>query len=227
MPTPFVSSPGAGRRTIDATPSCCWTCCGATSFPSCTGPLQPARIRRAYALQRQQAQVLLATLQAQIAAVEEELQRRAEADPRVVRLRTHPGVGRLTALAVVHTLEPVTRFDRARRIAAYCGLDPQEYSSGDTTRFGHISKQGSRLLRYLLVEAACSAVRHEEDLQRFYRRLRARKKPHAVAAVAVARKLVLRLYRMLREGIDYEQFRSRGRDARRARECASPATRPD
>ncbi len=182
---------------------------------------------RAYALQRQQAQVLLATLQAQIAAVEEELQRRAEADPRVVRLRTHPGVGRLTALAVVHTLEPVTRFDRARRIAAYCGLDPQEYSSGDTMRFGHISKQGSRLLRYLLVEAACSAVRHEEDLQRFYRRLRARKKPHAVAAVAVARKLVLRLYRMLREGIDYEQFRSRGRDARRARECASPVTRPD
>src|SRR2546425_663065 len=177
------------------------------------------------ATQRQQAQVLLTTLEAQIAAVNQELATRAADDPRVVRLRTHPGVGLQTALAVVHTLEPVTRFDRARRIAAYCGLDPSEHSSGDTTRYGHISKQGNRLLRFLLVEAAWSAVQHEEDLGRFFRRLRARKKPHAVAVVAVARKLVLRLYRMLREGIDYEEFRRRGRDARRARQCASPAQR--
>src|SRR2546426_322182 len=140
-------------------------------------------------------------------------------------LRTHPGVGLQTALAVVPPPEPVTRFDRARRIAAYCGLDPSEHSSGDTTRYGHISKQGNRLLRFLLVEAAWSAVQHEEDLGRFFRRLRARKKPHAVAVVAVARKLVLRLYRMLREGIDYEEFRRRGRDARRARQCASPGQR--
>ena len=179
----------------------------------------------AYATQRQQSQVLLTTLEAQIAAVNQELATRAAADPRVVRLRTHPGVGLQTALAVVHTLEPVTRFDRARRIAAYCGLDPSEHSSGDTTRYGHISKQGNRLLRFLLVEAAWSAVQHEEDLGRFFRRLRARKKPHAVTVVAVARKLVLRLYRMLREGIDYEEFRRRGRDARRARQCASPAQR--
>ena len=100
-----------------------------------------------------------------------------------------------------------------------------EHSSGEVTRYGHISKQGNRLLRFLLVEAAWSAVQHEEDLGRFFRRLRARKKPHAVAVVAVARKLVLRLYRMLREGIDYEEFRRRGRDARRARQCASPAQR--
>src|SRR5437899_1264794 len=80
-------------------------------------------------------------------------------------------------------------------------------------------------LGFRLVEAAWSAVQHEEDLGRFFRRLRARKKPHAVTVVAVARKLVLRLYRMLREGIDYEEFRRRGRDARRARQCASPAQR--
>src|SRR5436853_538749 len=181
----------------------------------------------AYAIRQfaRRRQALLTTLEAQIAAVNQELATRAAADPRVVRLRTHPGVGLQTALAVVHTLEPVTRFDRARRIAAYCGLDPSEHSSGDTTRYGHISKQGNRLLRFLLVEAAWSAVQHEEDLGRFFRRLRARKKPHAVTVVAVARKLVLRLYRMLREGIDYEEFRRRGRDARGARQCASPAQR--
>ena len=144
----------------------------------------------------------------------------------MLRLRTHPGVGLLTALAVVHTLEPVTRFDRARRIPAYCGLDPKEHSSGETQRFGHISKQGNRLLRFLLVEAARTAIRDDEQLRRFYFQLESRKNS-AVAIVAVARKLVLRLDRMLREGIDYDQFRRRGRDARRAREDTSLAHRPD
>lgn len=177
----------------------------------------------AFATQRQHSLLLLAALAEQIAAVEAQLEQRAQNDPRVSRLRTHPGVGLLTALAVVHTLEPVTRFDRARRIAAYCGLDPKEHSSGDTQRFGHISKQGNRLLRFLLVEAARTTIRNDQDLRRFYFHLTARKNS-AIAIVAVARKLVLRLYRMLREEIDYDQFRRRGRDARRAREDASQAT---
>lgn len=170
----------------------------------------------AFAVQRQHSLVLLAALAEQIAAVETQLQQRAQCDPRVARLRTHPGVGLLTSLAVVHALEPVTRFDRARRIAAFCGLDPQEHSSGDTQRFGHISKQGNRLLRFLLLEAAHQAIRGDEDLGRFYFQLAARKNS-SVAIVAVARKLVLRLYCMLRDEIDYDQFRRRGRDARRAR----------
>jgi transposase len=176
----------------------------------------------AFATQRQHSLVLLESVAAQIRAVEDQLAARAQNEVRVVRLRTHPGVGLLTALAVVHTLEPVTRFDRARRIAAYCGLDPKEHSSGDTQRFGHISKQGNRLLRFLLIEAAYTALRDDEDLRRFYARLASRKNG-AIAVVAVARKLVLRLYRMLREEIDYDEFRRRGRDARRAREDTSPA----
>ncbi len=175
------------------------------------------------AIQRQHSLALLDALQKKILEVEEVLEARAEHDSRVRRLRTHPGVGLLTALAVVHTLEPVTRFDRARRIAAYCGLDPKEHSSGETTRFGHISKQGNRLLRFLLVQAAYRAVQpgQDDDLRRFYFHLLV-KKHAAVAAVAVARKLVLRLYRMLRDQIEYDEFRRRGRDARRAREDTSP-----
>jgi len=176
------------------------------------------------ALQRQHSLELLDALGRRIEEVERELLLRAHGDPRVDRLRTHPGVGLLTALALVHTLEPVARFDRARRVAAYCGLDPQEHSSGEVQRFGHISKQGNRLLRFLLVEAAHTAVLpgQDDDLRRFYFHLLV-KKPHAVAVVAVARKLVLRMYRMLREGIDYDEFRRRGRDARRAREARRPA----
>lgn len=176
----------------------------------------------AFAIQRQHSLALLASVAEQVQAVETELERRARNDPRVLRWRTHPGVGPLTSLAVVHALDPVTRFDRARRVAAYCGLDPREHSSGDTQRFGHISKQGNRLLRFLLIEAAHNAIRGDDDLRRFYFHLQARKNS-SVAIVAVARKLVLRLYRMLRDQIDYDQFRRRGRDARRARENASQA----
>ncbi len=181
----------------------------------------------AHALQRQQSQLLLAGLGEQIGVLEQELEARARDDARVARLRTHPGVGLLTALAVVHTLEPVTRFDRARQVVAYSGLDPQEHSSGDTTRYGHISKQGSRLLRFLLAEAAHQAVRagQDEALRSFFFRLQHRRKHFGVAIVAVARKLLLQLYVMLRDGIDYDEFRRRGRDARRARGTASPAVR--
>lgn len=177
-------------------------------------------LQGAYAAQRQHSLLLLASLADQMHAVEDELRARAQTDARVIRLRTHPGVGLLTALALVHALEPVTRFDRARRIAAYCGLDPKEHSSGEVQRFGHISKQGNRLLRFLLIEAARTTIRDDEDLRRFYFRIENRKNS-AVAIVAVARKLVLRLYRMLREEIDYDEFRRRGRDARRARENTS------
>src|SRR5260370_37674949 len=136
--------------------------------------------------------------------------RRAQQDARVMRLRTHGGVGVLSGLAVVHALDPVQRFDRARRVAAYCGLDPKEHSSGDSQRFGHISKQGNRLLRFLLVEAAHTAIGKDEPLRRFYFRIE-RRKNSAVALVAVASKLVLRFYGMLREEMEYVGFRGRGR----------------
>jgi len=175
-------------------------------------------------LQREHSLELLQQIRTRIRAIEKELTSRAEQDARVRLLRTHPGVGLLTSLVVVHTLEPVTRFDRARRVAAYCGLDPCESSSGETVRMGHISKQGNRLLRHLLVEAAQRAVhsKADADLRNFYFRLIERKKNAAVSITAVARKLVLRLYRMLRENIDYTEFRRRGREARCARKSASP-----
>jgi len=181
----------------------------------------------AQAAQRHHSLALLVDLAERIRELEQQLQARARDDGRVQRLHTHPGVGLLTALATVHTLEPITRFDRGRQVVAYCGLDPTEHSSGETTRYGHISKQGNRLLRFFLIEAAHQAVRSgsSEPLRSFFFRLEHRRKPFAVAIVAVARKLVLQLYVMLREGIDYQEFRRRGRDARRARGKSSPAER--
>jgi len=133
--------------------------------------------------------------------VEEEVRKRPEA----VRLRTHPGVGPVTALAMVLTLGPAERFASGKDVGSYFGLIPSEDSSGGKQRLGRISKQGSSFLRFLLVEAGQSAARYDPQLKRFYRRLATRKN-RGVAKVAVARKLATRLYLMLREQWTYPQL---------------------
>ncbi len=90
-------------------------------------------------------------------------------------------------------------------MGSYFGLIPSEHSSGGRQKLGHISKQGSSFLRFLLVEAGQSAARYDAELGRFYRRLAARKH-RALAKVAVARKLATRLYLMLREDWNYAQL---------------------
>jgi len=93
-------------------------------------------------------------------AVRQEASRR----PEVVRLMTHPGVGEVTALAFVLTLGDPGRFASSKQVASYLGLIPAEDSSGGRQRLGHLTKQGNALLRGLLVEAAHSAVQHDEQL---------------------------------------------------------------
>jgi transposase len=133
--------------------------------------------------------------------VEEEVKRR----PAAMKLMTHPGVGPVTGLAMVLTLGPAERFGSARQVASYFGLIPSEHSSGGRQQLGWITKQGSSFMRFLLVEAGQSAVRKDSELGRFYRRL-ATRKHRALAKVAVARKLAMRLYVMLREDWTYAQL---------------------
>src|SRR5918999_1001701 len=142
-------------------------------------------------------------------------------DVRIKRLRTHPGIGLLTSLCLVHSLEPVSRFGNQRKVAAYAGFDPVERSSAERKCFLGISKAGSRILRYLLVEAGHSAVRKDEELQRFYKRL-AERRGRPKAKVAVARKLLIRAYIMLRDEIDYAEFRRRAVAVRLARAGCRP-----
>jgi len=140
--------------------------------------------------------------------IEEEVARRQDAQ----RLMTHPGVGAQTALATVLVLGPVERFPDSRHLTSYLGLIPEEDSSAGRQRFGHLTKQGNRLMRFLLVEAAQTASRYDAGLRRMYRRL-AFRKGAAIAKVAVARKLAIRLYIMLRDQIDYAEFCRRGSHA--------------
>src|SRR5690348_1422882 len=144
------------------------------------------------------------------------LQQQSQADQRISRLRTHPGIGLLTALCVVHSLEPVSRFANTRKVTAYAGLDPVERSSAERQRFLRISKGGSRVLRFLLVEAAHTAIRKDAGLRCFYQRLAARH-GRPKAKVAASRKLLIRAYIMLRDEIDYAEFQRRAVAARPAR----------
>lgn len=147
------------------------------------------------------------------------LAQQAAGDERIDRLRTHPGIGLLTGLGLVHTLEPVSRFSNQRKVAAYVGFDPKERSSGEKKRYLGISKAGSRVVRFLLVEAAQTASQGDPELKRFYLRLLHRHgKPKA--KVAVARKLLIRSYILLRDRIDYAEFQRRAVAARLAREVA-------
>jgi transposase len=138
-------------------------------------------------------------------AVEQEARRR----PEVEQLQTHPGVGPVTALAYVLVLGTPDRFQCGKQVGSYLGLIPCEDSSADHWRLGHISKQGNSLVRYLLVQSALSAARVEDQCHRQYVHL-AMRHNHAVAKIAMARKLAVRLFWMWRRGWDYEEWKKFG-----------------
>ena len=131
---------------------------------------------------------------------------------------THPGVGPLTALAFVLIIGNVERFQCGKQIASYLGLVPLEDSSGKRRRLGHITKQGSSMLRFLLVEAAHVASRSLPEWRSQYFHLTMRR-GRKIAKVALARKLAVRLYWMWRKQWDYEQFRKFGSHAGQPESC--------
>ena len=91
-----------------------------------------------------------------------ELHQRAKADPRVKVLTTLPGVGEFTALVMLAEIGDITRFGSARKLASWAGLTPTVRGSDLTVRHGHISKQGSAWLRWVLNQAAQTAKRSPE-----------------------------------------------------------------
>jgi transposase len=117
---------------------------------------------------------------------------------------TQPGAGPITSLAFVLTLGDVTRFQRGKQVASYLGLIPCEYSSAGKQRLGSITKQGNRFMRMLLVEASQVVVHYDPGFRKEYLH-RCHQKPKAVAKVAAARKLAIRLYWMLRTNTEYPE----------------------
>lgn len=149
------------------------------------------------ACRRQDLLGLLATLDAHIAPLDQAVAEAAAQDANARLLMTQPGVGPITALAFVLTLGDVSRFARSKQVASYLGLIPREHSSAGRQKLGSITKQGNRMLRSLLVEAAHQAVRYDPEFRKQYLH-RCHSKPKNVAKVAAARKLAVKLYWMLK-----------------------------
>jgi len=147
---------------------------------------------------------LLKQMDQQIVVLDQAVKKAAEENEKARLLMTQPGVGPITALAFVLTMGDIARFRRGKQVASYLGLIPREYSSGGKQRMGGISKQGNRFMRMLLVEAAQAAVRHDPGFRSEYLH-RCHHKPKAVAKVATARKLAIRLYWMLRTNTPYPE----------------------
>jgi transposase len=170
-------------------------------------PLAPWASRR-----RRDLLELLDRLTPTIAELTQAIEQEAEKCPAAQRLRTHPGVGSLTALAFVLIIGTADRFQCGKQIASYLGLVPLEESSGNRRRLGHITKQGNALLRFLLVEAAQVSARSIPEWRNKYFHL-AMRRGRKIAKVAMARRLAVQMFWMWRKGWDYEQVRKVGSHA--------------
>jgi transposase len=138
---------------------------------------------------------LIDALQQPIDRLDLEAHERAKAEPRVKALTQLPGVGPLTALVILAEVGDITRFGSARKLAAWAGLTPTVRGSDRTVRHGHISKQGSAWLRWILCEAAQTAKRSPQ-FAASYQAIAARR-GKKIATTAIARKLLTRAYHLL------------------------------
>ena len=129
--------------------------------------------------------------------IDGELHQHAKADPRVKVLRTLPGVGEFTALMMLAEIGDITRFPNARKLASWAGLTPTVRGSDLTVRYGHISKQGSAWLRWVLNQAAQTAKR-SPDFAATYTAI-AKRRGKKIATIAIARKLLTRAWHLLNE----------------------------
>lgn len=151
--------------------------------------------------------VIVDSLNGRIEKVSSELKQRAGENDDAKLLMTIPGVGYFSALLVLAEIDNISRFSDAEKLCSYAGLVPSTRQSGATVYRGHITKQGSRLLRWVLQECVWMHLHHAENtrLTRFFRKL-ARRKGRKIAAVATARKLLRVIHAML---VTREEFHAR------------------
>jgi transposase len=146
---------------------------------------------------------LIAFLDSEIDAVEQQIAAQAIGWPEIRRLMTVPGANVIVASTFMAAIGDIHRFPSSRKLVGYLGLDPKVRQSGSApVAHGHISRQGSSAARHALVEASWSTIRQPGPMRAFYQRVRARR-GHQIAVVACARKLAALFWHMLTKGEDY------------------------
>jgi len=156
---------------------------------------------------------LLKALHEQIRGLDQALKALAKEDPEARRLMTHPGVGAITAVAVRAWVGDIHRVASAKHLVSYFGLAPRVRQSADTERHGHISKEGNRMVRALLVQATLSAMRHTGGpVRRQYLGVVKRRGKQIARLAATATRLGV-LFQMMKQGVTYEELHQRGGSA--------------
>lgn len=126
--------------------------------------------------------------------------------PEVDLLKSIPGIGTYSALLIYAEIGEVSRFSSYKQLCSYAGITASVYQSGDNTRYGHITKQGNTLLRWILLQAVYKVGRHSPGMQRFHKRL-LNKKGKKVAKIALTRKLLVYIYIMLTHDVRFKELR--------------------
>lgn len=139
-----------------------------------------------------------------------QLSEKAKQDERVQWLMTIPGIGEVSAMMVLAEIGDLGRFANKEALCSYAGLVPRVRESAGKAARGGITRQGSSLLRWILVEAAQTATRCSPAAKKYYERMLRKKHKH-VARVALARKLLIAVYALLHDGVvfDEEKFAAR------------------
>jgi transposase len=151
-----------------------------------------------------------------IRALDQELSQKEQQDTRVTRLKTMPKVGRIAALTFVAAVDKVERFATDRKLVSYSGLAPTVRSSGERTEYGAISREGRRELRGVWVQIAHLVANDRsqatQPLRRWYAQV-LKRRGKKTATVALARRLLVIAYQLLRHQVDYDVGRLKKRRA--------------
>lgn len=148
---------------------------------------------------------VMETLKDRIWKIDEKIDDLVEENKDAELLTSIPGLGFYSALLVLSEISDINRFDNPKKLCSYAGLVPSIYQSGNTIRRGKLTKQGSRWLRWIMVQAAHHAIRNEGSyLEKFYYRI-FNKKGKKIAIAACARKLLIIVYQMLKNHKTYQE----------------------
>jgi transposase len=198
-----------------------WTKAGVTQLRSEARPIVDCAVDDLWRGRLNVELDLLEAIEGQLLVMEKKLDELGEADPQVQRLQSIKGVGPRLAETVVAHLDDAHRFRNSRTLGAYGGLVPKKLASGQMKRVGRITRRGSTLLRGMLVEVAWMVYRHNAWAKAFVLKVsRGMKSRKRIAIVALARKLLVKMWAMLRDGTTWQEPGCGGeRGKRRRNQC--------
>lgn len=136
---------------------------------------------------------ILNTINEEIKEIDREIREKCIENEEIMILTTIPGIGYFSALLIYAEIGDINRFPNSKKLCSYAGLVPAVRQSGNRVIRGRITKEGNKLLRWVLVQCAYVAVRKDERFKEFYNRIKQRKGPQK-AIVATARKLLTVVY---------------------------------